>query len=368
MNLFDEISLSGIKLKNRLVMAPMTTWSGNEDLTVSQEELEYYKERSQGVAMVITATTFFQKNGQGFPGQFFGGNYEYLDSLKSLADAIKSGGAKAILQIFHAGRMANPDDMKIVSASAVRPENVRFGNVNSRPVPRALEEEEILEIIDGFYRTTKIAIEAGFDGVEIHGANTYLIQQFFSPQSNKRTDKWGGSLEKRALFPKKVTESVLRAKNEMNRSDFIVGYRFSPEEIENPGITLSDTKFLIDNLCETNIDYLHISLADYSSSSIRDTDDKTPVGKILSQHVNGRKPFIGVGSVYTKNDAEQCLDLGFDIVALGRVIVADPYWVQKAEKSQEIEEYVDLKSAKKLKIPANMLNKIINTPVWFKVK
>ncbi|MGZ4161516.1 MAG: oxidoreductase, partial [Neobacillus sp.] len=197
--LFEKFSFSkGIQLKNRIVMAPMTNFSSNADGTVSDAELKYYMRRSSGVGMVITACTFVTVNGKGFHGEFAGDRDEMVPSLRQLATAIKAQGAKAILQIFHGGRQVPPElvpNGDVVSASAVPAEGP------GKPVPRELTEAEIESIIRDFGETTRRAIEAGYDGVEIHGANGYLIQQFFSPHSNRREDRWGGSLEKRLAFP-----------------------------------------------------------------------------------------------------------------------------------------------------------------------
>ena len=258
---------SSITVKNSLVMAPMTTFSGNPDGTISEEELSYYKLRSKGVGIVITATTYVRESGKGFPGQFAAYNNSFLPGLKKLAQTIKGEGALAILQIFHGGRMAIPGEIpggQTISASAVAP--VRSGSIT----PRAMTEAEIQDIIKAFGETTKLAILAGFDGVEIHGANTYLLQQFFSPHSNRREDEWGGTIEKRMNFPLAVIGEVKKIIKEDGISNFIVGYRFSPEEIENPGITLEDILLFIDVLANQGLSYLHSSISDFWQSSIRD--------------------------------------------------------------------------------------------------
>jgi 2,4-dienoyl-CoA reductase-like NADH-dependent reductase (Old Yellow Enzyme family) len=368
--MFNEFKLNDkVTLRNKLVMAPMTTWLSNDDLTVSDEEAEYYAARSKGVGMVITGTTFFQKNGQGFANQFYGGSDDFIPSLKKMADAIKSGGAKAVLQIFHAGRMADPTKGELVSASAVKPNYNLFGPVESLAEPRELTHEEIIDLINGFYETTKRAIAAGFDGVEIHGANTYLVQQFFSPHSNRRTDEWGGSLEKRLKFPLEVIRAVNKAKEESGQSDFIVGYRFSPEELEEPGITIEDTLFLVDKLSGEDIDYLHTSLPHYAKTSIRDESIKVPTGKLISDKINGRKPFIGVGSVYSKQEAEDALNkVGYDLIALGHTLITDPNWVVKVQAGEDTESAIDMGNLDNQKIPERLANAVCGIPGWFEVK
>lgn len=367
--MFNEFKLKeNVILKNRIVVAPMTTWSGNDDLTISKEELKYYKNRSEDVGMFITACTFFQPNGQGFENQFYAGKDNYINSLKELADAIKFNGAKAILQIFHAGRKADPSKGVLISASAVKPTSTLYGTLESLPIPKEMTEEEINEIIEGFYLTTIRAIKAGFDGIEIHGANTYLLQQFFSPHSNKRSDQWGGSLENRMKLILEVIKSVNKAKKEFGKEEFIIGYRFSPEEIEEPGITLEDTLALIDTLSEQDIDYLHISLKDYNATSSRDENDKRIIGKLISEKINGRKPLIGVGSITTKEKAEDAINLCYDLVALGRILLTEPKWVHKIKNNEEIIDYIDLKNPQKQYLPEKMVKKIEAVPGWINLK
>ncbi|HWI49544.1 MAG TPA: NADH-dependent flavin oxidoreductase, partial [Rummeliibacillus sp.] len=244
--LFENYTLpNGLSLRNRLVMAPMTTYSGNEDGTVSDAEVEYYARRSKGVGVVVTACTHVTENGKGFPGQFAGYEDQFIPSLKRVADAIHEGGAKAVLQIYHGGRRSIPEEVpngEIVSAS-----DVAFpGNVTPRP----LTIEEIKEIIKAYGETSRRAIEAGFDGVEIHGANTYLLQQFFSGYTNRRTDEYGGSIENRMRFPLELVDEVKNVVAKHAIKPFIVGYRFSPEEEEETGITMDQTVQLIDALAD----------------------------------------------------------------------------------------------------------------------
>lgn len=286
---------SGIQLKNRIVMAPMTNFSSHEDGTVSDAEVSYYARRSNGVGMVITACTYVTPNGKGFQGEFAGDRDEMIPSLRRLAETIKEQGAKAVLQIFHGGRMCPPElvDGDVVSASAVASE--QEGSV----VPRALSDSEIEAIVRDFGEATRRAIEAGYDGVEIHGANGYLIQQFFSPHSNRREDRWGGSLEKRMTFPLAVVEEVKRVVAKHAKQPFLVGYRFSPEEAETPGITMEDTLQLVDALADRDLDYIHVSLMDFWSKPRRGADESKSRIEWIRERAGNRVPVIGVGSLHS---------------------------------------------------------------------
>lgn len=360
---------NGVELKNRIVMAPMTNFSSNPDGTVSDDEVSYYARRSGGVSMVITACTYVTPNGKGFHGQFRGDLDEMIPSLSRLAKAIKDQGAKAVLQIFHGGRMCPPElvpNGEIVSASDVPAE--RGGVPSEEITPRALTEQEIEEIIHAFGETTRRAIEAGYDGVEIHGANGYLIQQFFSPHSNRREDRFGGSLEKRMTFPLAIVDEVQRVVKEHATPEFIVGYRFSPEEPETPGITMGDTLKLVDKLADKGLHYLHVSLADFYSTARRGVED-TSKSRIeyLLETIDNRVPLIGVGSIYKAEDASKAFKAGVPLLALGRELIIDPDWVQKVAEGRENEivTKIDQTKQNELVISDPLWNVIIHTPGWF---
>lgn len=360
---------NGVELKNRIVMAPMTNFSSNPDGTVSDDEVSYYARRSGGVSMVITACTYVTPNGKGFHGQFRGDLDEMIPSLSRLAKAIKDQGAKAVLQIFHGGRMCPPElvpNGEIVSASDVPAE--RGGVPSEEITPRALTEQEIEEIIHAFGETTRRAIKAGYDGVEIHGANGYLIQQFFSPHSNRREDRFGGSLEKRMTFPLAIVDEVQRVVKEHATPEFIVGYRFSPEEPETPGITMGDTLKLVDTLADKGLHYLHVSLADFYSTARRGVED-TSKSRIeyLLETIDNRVPLIGVGSIYKAEDASKAFKAGVPLLALGRELIIDPDWVQKVAEGRENEivTKIDQTKQNELVISDPLWNVIIHTPGWF---
>lgn len=231
-SLFSPFMLTEkIKLRNRIVMAPMTTWSANPDGTISEQELEFYKRRSQNVGLVITGCTYVTPSGIGFTHEFAAYDDRFINSLEKLAAAAKSGGAPAILQIFHAGNKAIPElvpNYDVISASA---SSVKSGDFMKRVVQsREMTENEIQETIRAFGDVTKRAIKAGFDGVELHGAHGFLLQNFFSPLFNQRNDRWGGDLEGRMRFPLAVLQEVKNVVYEYATKPFAIGYRISPEE------------------------------------------------------------------------------------------------------------------------------------------
>jgi len=323
---------NGVTIKNRIVIPPMTEAAALENGAVSQDELRYFDIHTGGVGMFIIPTMNVSDDGKGFEGEPSVADDKFIPGLKKLASTVKQNGTKAILQIFHAGRMSNSKILRgvqPVSASAVaalRP---------NAETPRELTEPEIEQIIEDFGQATRRAIQAGFDGIELHGANTYLMQQFFSPHSNRRTDKWGGNLENRMRFPLEVIKSVHAAVEKYADDKFIVGYRISPEEIEEPGIRLDDTLKFIDVLADQPIDYLHVSMGYAWRTSLNDKSDDEPIILKVKKVVNDRLPLISVGSIEKPADAEKIVDSGIDFAAIGRESIRDPKWVQKVELGQE---------------------------------
>lgn len=368
-NIFSSFTfpVSGVRVNNRIVMAPMTTFSGNSDGTVSDDEITYYRKRNQGAGLLVTACAYVIPQGKGFHGQIGAHADEMIPGLARIAGSLKENGGKAVLQIHHGGRMSPPEELpdgQCVSASAVAP--LRDG----AQVPREMTEKEIEETIQAYGNATRRAIEAGFDGVEIHGANTYLIQQFFSPHSNRRTDRWGGNLEKRMTFPLAVVTAVKQAVKEHATHPFLVGYRISPEELEEPGITMEDTLKLVDALAQKQLDYLHVSTMDFWAGSIRNGQDKESRIKIIFEKIGHIVPVIGVGSIRTPEQAEKVLESGVPFVAMGRELLMEPYWSKKAENGDfaQIETELDVNCQSTLAIPDPMWNSLLSRPGWIPLK
>ncbi|KJD45938.1 NADH-dependent flavin oxidoreductase [Paenibacillus terrae] len=353
---------NGVTLKNRVVMAPMTTWSGNADFTISDEEVTYYNNRVNGVGLVITGCTHITANGIGFTDEFAGFDDKFIPSLRKLASAAKRGEAPAILQIFHAGNKAIPElipDRDLVSASAVQ--GSPFGKT-----PRALSHEEIMSMIKAFGETTRRAIEAGFDGVEIHGAHGFLIQNFLSPYFNQRTDQWGGTLENRLRFPLEVVREVEQVIKKYAEKPFILGYRFSPEERSQPGgLRMEEAYVLIDRLAEQKVDYIHASLDHVLSSPVETQSEKTRL-ELIAEYVDGRVPLIVAGSVIEPSLAAKALESGVSLIAIGRGLIMNPNWVELVESGQEdqIESVVKTSKLSQLQIPEKLWNIIQTSQGW----
>ena len=348
--LFQPYTLNnGIEIKNRLVVAPMTHYASNPDGSVSEEELAFLQRRAQTFGLFITAATLVSPEGKAFPGQPYAISAADLPSLKTVAKTLQDQGAKAILQIHHGGQLALKNligDADVVAASA-----------NLQRQARALSETEIEAIIAAFANATELAIQAGFDGVEIHGANNYLIQQFFSAETNRRNDQWGGSLEKRLRFPLAVVDAVSAVKVRSERKDFILGYRFSPEEPGDNGLTMQDTFALIDALVEKPLQYLHVSLWDFYKKARRGADSTLTRMQLIHRRINGKLPLIGVGNLFTADQILAAYQTGWaEFIAMGKSVLINPDLATLIANGEEskIATEIDPDRNDHYRIPANL--------------
>ena len=358
--------VSGVEITNRIVLAPMTTFSGNDDGTTTDDEVAYYRERNQSAGLLITACAYVINHGKGFHGQIGADSDALIPSLKRIADALKANGNKAVLQIYHGGRMSPPEELvdgQSLSASAVAA--LREG----AQIPREMTATEIEETIVAFGEATRRAIEAGFDGVEIHGANTYLLQQFFSPHSNRRTDKWSGDLIKRMTFPLAVVDAVIKAAA-LSSSPFLVGYRLSPEELENPGITMEDTLHLVEALSRKQLDYLQVSVMDFWAGSMRDKKDTEARALLIAAKVGHIIPVIGVGSIHTPDEVERVLSVNIPLVAMGRELLMEPHWLTKVKNNEvdQINTELNVNTQDLLKIPTPLWKGLMARTGWLPLK
>ncbi|MDX6018801.1 flavocytochrome c [Scandinavium sp. V105_16] len=342
---------NGTELKNRLLMAPMTTCTGYFDGSVTNELVEYYRVRAGSIGTIIVECCFVDDLGLAFPGAIGIDSDEKIAGLAKIAAAIKAEGSKAILQIYHGGRMVDP---KLIGGrTPVGPSAVAAPREGAA-TPVALTTEEVAGMVVKFGEGVRRAIQAGFDGVEIHGANTYLIQQFYSPNSNQRTDEWGGSRDNRAKFPLAVLDITHKMARQYADDAFIIGYRFSPEEMEVPGIRFDDTLYLLEKLAARGVDYLHFSLGASLRSSIVDTQDPTPLIEkycAMRSDTLAQVPVMGVGGVVNAADAEEGLDHGYDLIAVGRATIAYPDWTDRIARGENLELFIDSTQREALNIP-----------------
>ena len=329
-NLFSPIAVGGIPLKNRLTMAPTYLGYAGEGGTVGPMLLDHYRLMAQsGVAMVVVEnSTVDFALGSGSTRTIRADTDDNPDGLKQLADVIQNEGALACLQINHAGRFA------AAAAEPVAPSAVEtFGRT-----PRALEKIEITRIEDQFAGAARRAQTAGFDMVEVHGGTGYLVSQFLSPRTNKRTDEYGGSPENRQRFPLEVAAKIKAAVG-----DFPVGYRFLADEWLPDGLSVQESVRFAETLAAAGVAYISVMGGTYESFMLPEivAKSKQPAYMLdLAAAVKQRVevPIISAGRFSTGQVAENALAEGkTDLIGLARVLWADPEWPEKVRAGRESE-------------------------------
>lgn len=260
--LFESVKIGNIELKNRLGMAPMTRSRALPDGTPSDLAAEYYGQRAS-VGLIISEGTQPSDDGQGYsntPGIY---TESHIEGWKKVTSKVHNEGGRIFIQLMHVGRVSHPDNTphhrQAVAPSAIAPNTEIFTaqGMKEIPTPRALSEEEIKDVINEFRLAARAAVEAGADGVEIHGANGYIIQQFLSENANHRQDAYGGTIENRSRFAIEIAKAVV---DEIGPER--TGIRFSPQGTLN-GIEEGETssemyRYLIGELDKLNLAYLHI--------------------------------------------------------------------------------------------------------------
>ena len=329
--LFQTYTLNnGVTIKNRLAVAPMTHFGSQADGLISDQERTFLSNRAGDMGMFITAATLVQKDGKAFHGQPEATGEHCLGSLKETAQILQQQGAKAILQIHHGGSKAIDnllDGLDKISASTNEAEHAREATA-----------EEVKALIASYAQAADLALRAGFDGVEIHGANGYLIQQFYSAQSNRRNDQWGGSLENRMRFPLAVVDAVVAIREKHQRDDFIIGYRFSPEEPGDDGLTMTETGALIDALVQKPLQYLHVSLWEFDKKIRRGGDTAQTRIQFIHERINGKLPLIGVGNLFTADQILAAYETGWaEFIALGKTVMINPHIATQIREGREDE-------------------------------
>ena len=329
--LFQTYTLNnGVTIKNRLAVAPMTHFGSQTDGLISDQERTFLSNRAGDMGLFITAATLVQKDGKAFHGQPEATGEHCLDSLKETAQILRQQGTKAILQIHHGGSKAIDDlldGLDKISASANEAEHAREATA-----------EEVEALIASYAQAADLALRAGFDGVEIHGANGYLIQQFYSAQSNRRNDQWGGSLENRMRFPLAVVDAVVAVREKHQRDDFIIGYRFSPEEPGEDGLTMTETGALIDALVQKPLQYLHVSLWEFDKKIRRGGDTAQTRMQFIHERINGKLPLIGVGNLFTADQILAAYETGWaEFIALGKTVMINPHIATQIREGREDE-------------------------------
>ncbi|NLC84655.1 MAG: FAD-dependent oxidoreductase [Ruminococcaceae bacterium] len=335
-NLFSPIKIGRLELKNRGVMPSMVTNFCNADGSVNDRFIAYHEARAKGgVGMIIIEAAYVDSRGKGFNTQVSIDRDELIPGLKKLTDTIHQQGTKIAVQIYHGGRQANT---VATCQPLVAPSPIPCPVMQS--LPKELTVAEIKEIVQEFADAAERAQKAGFDAVEIHGAHGYLLNQFLSPDSNKRTDEYGGSDESRRRFPLEVVDAV-RAKV---GKDFPLIYRITTDEFLPEGLTIIDTADFSKDLVKHGIDAINVSGSTYAAGRTSSgSDDILGVyvenAAEVKRSINSAVPVIVANRIKTPAFAESVISEGkADMVATGRALISDADFYAKARdgKAQEI--------------------------------
>jgi len=297
----------GKTMKNRFALAPMTNTQSYEDGVLSEDEFQWLVMRAKGgFGLTMTCASHVQANGKGFPGQLGIFKDELKPGHKRLAKAIKSEGSLAVIQLHHAG-MRSPKEL--IGVDPLCPSK------NEEHGARAMEVEEIEQLIQDFISAAKRAQECDYDGVEIHGAHGYIIGQFLSSEINKRDDHYGGSLENRSRLLFEVVKGIRVACGK----DFLVGVRLSPERF---GMDLDEIKQTCLALVESGmIDFLDISLWDWKKYPENEENTDKTLLKHFSELPLGKVRLTVAGKISSATDVEELLSQKVDFATIGKAAI-----------------------------------------------
>lgn len=353
--LFETVKFpNGAAISSRFVMAPMVVNGSSYEGNVGEDDIKYFERRADSASLLISGATSVTPDGNAFGYGLGIYDDSQIEGWKKMAKAMKSKGNKALVQIYHPGYQAKftYKDKGIIYA----PSNL---NLPFIPYPiTAMSKDQVEEAIEQFVQAARRAIEAGFDGIEIHGANHYLIQQFFSKTSNTRIDEFGGRIENRAKFALEIVKRVKKYAKEHAKPDFIVGYRLSPEEIhgEEVGYTLDDTIYLVNEVVRLGIDYIHISLwgnRAYASKAALGQCKGQSINKVIKSVIDERALLIGAGDI---TSADKMLEASeyVDLLAVASLILTDPDAKNKILSGKENEITLDVENRiEDLALPKN---------------
>ncbi|AKT42902.1 tRNA-dihydrouridine synthase [Chondromyces crocatus] len=321
-DLFSPLTFrNGVTAPNRLAVAAMTNSQSHDDGTLSDDELRWLEARAEGgFGLVATCASHVALDGQGWPGELGIYDDHLLPGLTRLASSLRARGALSIVQIFHGGTR---------SPSTLTGQMPWSASATEDPEPvRAAEEADIERVIRQFAEAARRAHQAGFDGVELHGAHGYLLCQFLSATLNRRSDGWGGDLAGRARLIREATRAVRAAVP----ASFVVGVRLSPEDFGNAvGMDLDESLQTAKWLCEDGMDFLHISLWD-AAKNTKKRPEEHPI-PLFRKACPAEVPLLVAGKVWTRADAQALVDRGADMVALGRSAILNPDWPKQVQEA-----------------------------------
>jgi N-ethylmaleimide reductase len=336
--LFSPFYIKNFVLKNRIGVAPMTRISSVKDSVPRQDVLDFLITRAENGAAIVYTEAFVTdyESAQGYPGQARILTQRQIDAWKPVVKAIQDNGAIAVMQMFHCGRMAlaevNPAN-RVIAASPVPPKQDNPFTGKPYPVPDEMSKFDIDHVVTGFVETAKGAVEAGFDGIEIHGAHGYLINNFLSAYSNQRTDEYGGTLENRYRFAHEVIQSVHKVVPE----DRLLIFRISNWGVADMEVSLfkdeNEWQELIKLLSKEPIDAISVSTYRYKDKAFGTDRNMAQLTREVTD-----LPIMICGQIYDRTSAEDAL-ADADIVLSAKSMLLNPNWVEDVRSGKDLPLY-----------------------------
>ncbi len=323
-DLFSPLKVGRLELPSRIVMAPLTRNRAGPGNVPQAMNAEYYRQRASA-GLIISEATQISPQGVGYPGTPGIHSTQQVEGWQDITRAVHAEGGRIVLQLWHVGRISHPslqpDGALPVAPSAICPagQAVTYTGMQTFITPRALEAQEIPALVEQYAQATHHALQAGFDGVEIHAANGYLIDQFLRDGSNRRTDAYGGSLENRTRFLREVTAAVCG----ISGADR-VGVRISPENSFND---------MRDSDPQKTFEYIASLLSGFGLAYLHVVEGEMPSGVRSLDYGRIRAAFAGsylANCDYDFARAQQAIQSGAaDMVAFGRLYIANPDLVER---------------------------------------
>jgi 2,4-dienoyl-CoA reductase-like NADH-dependent reductase (Old Yellow Enzyme family) len=335
---FSPFQLKRFTLKNRIGVAPMTRMSAIKDSVPRQDVFDFLVRRAQnGAAIVYTeAIVTDYESAQGYPGQARMVTQRQIESWQPVVRAVQKEGAIAIMQMFHCGRMAWPDinpANRVTAPSAITPKQINPMTGEPYPVPDVMTQFDIDHVIVGFVETAKGAIEAGFDGIEIHGAHGYLINNFLSSYSNKRSDRYGGSVENRFRFAHEVIQAVKKVVPDECLLTFRIS-NWGVADMEVPLFSsLEEWQELIKLLSKEPIDAISVSTYRFQDNAFGTERNMAQVTREVTD-----LPIMICGQIYDRTSAEDALR-DADIFLSAKSMLLNPSWVADLRSGKDLTLY-----------------------------
>lgn len=336
--IFSPFQLKGFTLKNRIGVAPMTRMSSSGDSIPRQDVFDFLIRRAQNEAAIVytEAIVTDYESAQGYPGQARLVTQRQIEAWRPVVRAIQKEGSIAIMQMFHCGRMAWPDinpANRSIAPSAITPKQINPMTGEPYPVPDIMTQFDIDHVIVGFVETAKGAIEAGFDGIEIHGAHGYLINNFLSSYSNERTDPYGGSVENRFRF----AHEVIRAVKKVIPDDRLLTFRISNWGVADMDVSLFNSKDeyqeIIKMLSKEPIDVMSVSTYGYKDNAFGTDQNMAEITREVTE-----LPLMICGQIYDRDSAEDALK-NADIVLSAKSLLLNPDWVEDVRSKKQLPLY-----------------------------